>query len=88
MFCSSPVRFGLVCILLLSLAGCQRHRAVERYLDAVLYRELDEKKRAVETFNEAVAIDSSFAFAYSLLGQIYEELGLYKESSLCYEKTA
>jgi tetratricopeptide (TPR) repeat protein len=92
MFNSTNVRLAIcVCltgVILLFLAGCAREQqqAVDLYVDAVMLREFDENEMAVEKLNSAVKLDNRFSFAYSLLGEIYQETEDYEKSAASYEK--
>jgi len=72
----------------LACAGCnQKDIAVDLYVDAVMFRELDENEMAVESLNGAIASDEKFSPAYSMLGEIYKERGEYEKSAVSYEKS-
>jgi tetratricopeptide (TPR) repeat protein len=79
-----------ICVLALILAlwaGCaQKQQALDLYVDGVMLRELDQNELAVKKLNAAVEADDSFWSAYSLLGEIYEELREYQESAASYER--
>jgi tetratricopeptide (TPR) repeat protein len=81
--------FVLTLILVFS-PGCsrqqQKNRAVGLYVDAVMLRELDQNRRAIEKLNSAVKEDNRFWPAYSLLGDIYKDLMDYPQSATSYEK--
>lgn len=87
-------RMGLfyICIaglILLFCASCtQKQQAVELYVDAVMLNELDEREKAVEKLNSAVKVNNRFSLAYSLLGEIYQEMENYERSAAAYEKAA
>jgi tetratricopeptide (TPR) repeat protein len=89
---STNVRLAIcVCltgVILLFSAGCAREQqqAVDLYVDAVMLREFDENEMAVEKLNSAVKLDNRFSFAYSLLGEIYQETEDYEKSAASYEK--
>jgi len=77
------------CFLLFTLfsGGCaQKQRVVELYVDAVMLRELDEKDKAIEKLDLAVRSNENFSLAYSLLGEIYQEIKDYEKSAASYEK--
>src|SRR4030042_3953092 len=77
-----------ICVTILSLSGgCgQQQRAVDLYVDAVMLRELNENEMAVKKLNAAVKANKRFSLAYSLLGEIYQELEGYEKSAAYYEK--
>jgi tetratricopeptide (TPR) repeat protein len=78
-----------ICVVgsvLLVLGGCSRqNQAVDLYVDAVMFKEFDQNERAVEKLNEAVKLNKNFSLAYSLLGEIYQEIKDYEKSAAAYE---
>lgn len=78
------------CLLIFGLsfsAGCaSEQQAVDLYVDAVMLRELGESERAVEKLNSAVEANKRFSLAYSLRGEIYQEIKDYEKSAASYEK--
>ena len=77
----------LTSLILLFSAGCaQEQQTVELYVDAIALRELDENEKAVEKLNSAVQLNKRFSLAYSLLGEIYQEIRDYEKSTASYEK--
>jgi tetratricopeptide (TPR) repeat protein len=95
---AAKIRFGnfllfkflfLLLIPILS-SGCgrqqQKDQAVGLYVDAVMLRELDRNRLAIEKLNSAVKADNRFWPAYSLLGDIYKDLMEYPQSAASYEK--
>lgn len=74
---------GLVYLL---CGGCsRRQQAVDLYVDAVMFKELDQNEMAAEKLNEAVQVNKHFSLAYSLLGEIYQEIKDYEKSAAAYE---
>lgn len=72
---------------LLFLFGCgPNQQAVDLYVDAVMLREFDENEMAIEKLNTAVELNDRFSLAYSLLGEIYQEMKDYEKSAAAYEK--
>lgn len=72
---------------LLFFTGCSREQeAVDLYVDAIILTELDEDELAIEKLNSAVRVNKRFYPAYSLLGEIYQEIKDYKNSAAAYEK--
>jgi tetratricopeptide (TPR) repeat protein len=70
-------------------AGCgqqQQQRAVDLYVDAVMFRELNENEKAVEKLDAALKLNKRFSLAYSLLGETYQQLQDYEKSAASYEK--
>jgi len=67
-------------------AGCApRQQAVELYVDAMMLKELNENDKAIQKLNQAVKSNSRFSLAYSLLGEIYEQMHDYPKSAEAYE---
>ncbi len=85
---------GSLCLCVTSLivllsAGCsQKQQAVDLYVDAVMFKELNENEMAVEKLNSAVQLNKRFSLAYSLLGEIYREMKDYENSAASYENAA
>ncbi|MHC4412595.1 MAG: tetratricopeptide repeat protein, partial [Planctomycetota bacterium] len=77
---------GLVSLLPVFSVGCAQQKAVDLYVDAVMYREQDENEKAIEKLNSAVKANRKFSIAYSLLGEIYQEINDYEKSAASYEK--
>ena len=79
----------IICLWLASIAasflpGCaNRQRAVELYVDAVMLAETNDNEAAIEKLNSAVQAKKDFALAYSLLGQLYQEIRDYEKSADC-----
>jgi len=95
MFKSTNVTF-YTCLCLISLtlslfAGCGSEEQnlaepyVKLYVDAVQLRELDENEKAIEKLNTAVQLNNRFSLAYSLLGEIYQEMKDYEKSAAAYK---
>jgi tetratricopeptide (TPR) repeat protein len=85
-FLSFPFYFFL--FILIFSTGCSfpEQRAVELYVDAVELKELDENEKAVEKLDSAVRLNERFSLAYSLLGEIYQQMQDYEKSAVAYEK--
>ena len=80
---------GVAGAVLLLCWGCEEsQKAVELYLDGVLLTEYDRDAEAVAKLREAVKIDKNFAYAYSVLGDVYEKLEDYPKSAESYERAA
>lgn len=74
-------------LVLFCSQGCApREQAIDLYVDAIMLRELGENELAVERLNSAVERDKRFSVAYSLLGEIYQEMKDYEKSAASYEK--
>ena len=74
-------------IILVFFGGCaKKEGAVGLYVDAVTLREFNENQKAVEKLNSAVKINDRFSLAYSLLGEIYQEMKEYEKSAASYQK--
>ncbi|MBN2456793.1 MAG: tetratricopeptide repeat protein [Sedimentisphaerales bacterium] len=85
------VRQVIICVCsffaLILPVGCnQQQKAVELYVNAVMHRELDENEKAIEKLNSAVKANKRFSLAYSLLGEIYEQMSQYESSASSYKK--
>ena len=80
------IPFWCVIILLFSAGCATEQRASELYVDAVMLVELDENEKAVEKLNSAVRLNKRFSLAYSLLGEIHQQLKDYEKSAASYEK--
>ena len=79
----------LTSVVLLFYAGCaKKEQSVQLYVDAVTLREFNEDQKAVEKLNSAVKLNNRFSLAYSLLGEIYQEMKNYEKSAASYEKAA
>jgi tetratricopeptide (TPR) repeat protein len=81
----------LICWFLVSpflfSAGCARkQQAIDLYVDAVMLRELDQNEVAVKRLNSAIEADRHFPLAYSLLGEIYQDMQEYEKSASAYEE--
>ncbi len=73
-------------LIVLLASGCnQKQQAVDLYVDAVMLKELDENEMAVEKLESAIKLNKSFSLAYSLLGEIYQEIKDYEKSAASYE---
>jgi len=87
---SETIRF-VICICLTSIVlliatGCaSKPKAVDLYVDAVMLKGFDENEKAVEKLNSAVELNKDFSLAYSLLGEIYQEIKDYEKSATAYE---
>jgi protein O-GlcNAc transferase len=67
--------------------GCSNNqKAVNLYVDAVMLNDMAETDQAVEKLNAATAANPQFSIAYSLLGQIYQQIQDYPKSAQAYEK--
>jgi len=67
--------------------GCSgKQEALELYIDGVMLRQLDQNQLAAEKLNSVVEIDNKFWLAYSLLGEVYDELRDYEASAAAYER--
>ena len=77
----------LTSVVLLFFAGCaKKEQAVQLYVDAVTLREFNENQKAIGKLNSAVKINNRFSLAYSLLGEIYQDMKDYEKSAASYEK--
>ena len=71
----------------LLFSGCANNqKAVNLYVDAVMLNDMAETNQAVAKLNEATTVNPKFSIAYSLLGQIYQQMNEYQKSAEAYEK--
>ena len=61
------------------------HSSVDLYVDAVMYKEFQQNDLAIEKLNSAIKENKKFSLAYSLLGDIYQEMKEYEKSADSYE---
>ncbi len=83
--------FCLISAGLLFFAGCGAGQKadnthIDLYVDAITLAEHSEREEAIKKLNSAVQINESFSLAYSLLGEIYQEMQDYERSAASYEK--
>jgi len=57
-------------------------QAVDLYVDAVMHKELNEDEQALQKLNAAVQLNDRYYLAYSLLGQIYQQMKEYEKSAV------
>ncbi|MHC4220840.1 MAG: tetratricopeptide repeat protein, partial [Planctomycetota bacterium] len=62
--------------------------AIDLYVDAIMLRELNENEKALEKLEAVVEQQEDFSLAYSLMGEIYQQLKDYENSAASYEKAA
>src|SRR5512140_339017 len=78
---------GSMLVSALVFSGCSNNqKAVNLYVDAVMLNDMAETNQAVAKLNEATAANPKFSIAYSLLGQIYQQMNDYQKSAQSYEK--
>jgi tetratricopeptide (TPR) repeat protein len=75
-----------VCAAVFSSGCSNNQKAVNLYVDAVMLNDMAETNQAVAKLNEATAANPKFSIAYSLLGQIYQQMNDYSKSANAYEK--
>ena len=79
--------FLLPAFALMFGSGCaQRQKAVDLYVEAVMRKTLNERELAIDKLNAAAKTDKHYYPAYSLLGEIYEEMQRYEDSAAAYQK--
>jgi tetratricopeptide (TPR) repeat protein len=82
--------YFILFFIVLFIGGCNQRQSLQRevdlYVDAVMLRELGEDEMAVEKLSAAVEQNEEFSLAYSLLGEIYQQLSDYGKSAAFYEK--
>src|SRR5210317_753460 len=61
-------------------------QAVSLYVDAMMLNDLNEHEEAIRKLNNALALDPTFAMAYSLKGDILQGLEEYEDSADAYEQ--
>ncbi len=76
----------VACIFLTALSffasGCNsQKRSVDLYVDAVMLADANEKEKAIDKLKSAVKADKEFTIAYSLMGEIYQQLSDYPKSA-------
>lgn len=64
----------------------QRQEAVSLYVDAMMLNDLNEREKAIQKLNTAVNLDPRFALAYSLKGDILQDMEQYNDSADAYER--
>ncbi|MDO8302420.1 MAG: tetratricopeptide repeat protein [Sedimentisphaerales bacterium] len=78
---------GVLVFTALFSAGCSdNQKAVNLYVDAVMLNDMAETNQAVAKLNEATSANPKFSIAYSLLGQIYQQMNDNSKSANAYEK--
>jgi tetratricopeptide (TPR) repeat protein len=80
-----------VAALLLLMCGCHGRRGksvVDLYVDAVMLNELQKHDEAVDNLDKAVEKNENFSLAYSLRGDIHQQMGRYEESADSYQKAS
>jgi protein O-GlcNAc transferase len=80
--------YSLTGIVLFSVGCGPKPQAMDFFIDAVVLKELEQNEMAVQKLNSAVEIDHGFWLAYSMLGEIYEEIREYEKSAASYERAA
>ncbi|MBL7214868.1 MAG: hypothetical protein ISS71_04245 [Phycisphaerae bacterium] len=64
----------------------QREQAVSLYVDAMMLNDLNEREKAIQKLNMAVNLDPEFALAFSLKGDILQDMENFEESADAYER--
>ena len=87
-FCNLTVISILSTVVLFS-GGCGQQmdqmtenqaKAISVYVDALMLNELNERDKAIQKLNLALELDPEFALAYSLRGDIFQEMAEYEKS--------
>jgi len=83
--------YAALFILLLLTTGCLKpwfahRRAIEHYVTAMSLQSVDFNDDAVLELQEAVKLDSDFALAHSMIGDIYRKQGKYSQAASAYEQ--
>lgn len=97
MYQSSNIRFVLFAmissVLLCLFAGCGRrlgggNSPVDLYVDAVTLQQAGYPNDAIEKLDTAIKKEEGFSQAYSLKGDIYQQMQQYEKSAEAYKKAA
>jgi tetratricopeptide (TPR) repeat protein len=76
-----------IVVTLLCLDGCTPpSKEVNLYVDAAVMNERGENQKAIEKLNAAVQVNKRFSPAYSLLGEIYQQMNDYQRSAAYYDE--
>lgn len=59
---------------------------IELYVDAITMQETNKPAEAIEKLDKAIEKQEDFSLAYSLKGDIYQQMGKYGQSAQAYEK--
>lgn len=83
--------FCLTGFVLLFSASCTQQQQAQQqvinlYVDAVELTERGENEKAVEKLNSVVKLNKRFSLAYSLLGEVYQQIKDYEKSAAYYEE--
>lgn len=68
------------------IAQDQQDKAVSMYVDAMMLNDLNEREEALRKLNYAIELNPKFALAYSLKGDILQEMEKYEDSANAYEQ--
>ncbi|MEN8127959.1 MAG: tetratricopeptide repeat protein [Planctomycetota bacterium] len=63
-----------------------REQAVSMYVDAMMLNDLNAREQAIRKLNLAIELDPKFSLAYSLKGDILQEMEKYEDSANAYEQ--
>lgn len=77
--------------LLLFMCGCHGRggkSVVDLYVDAVMLNELQKQDQAIDNLDKVVEENENFSLAYSLRGDIYQQMGRYEESAESYRRAS
>lgn len=61
---------------------------IEFYVNAITMQEMGRQQDAIDNLNIAIEKQEDFSLAYSLKGDIYQQMGDYEKSTTAYEKAA
>jgi tetratricopeptide (TPR) repeat protein len=83
--------YAALFVMLSFSAGCLKpwfahRRAIEHYVTAMSLQSVDFNDDAVLELQEAVKLDSDFALAHSMIGDIYLKQGKYPQAAGAYEQ--
>jgi tetratricopeptide (TPR) repeat protein len=63
-----------------------KDQAVSMYVDAMMLNDLNEREEALRKLNQALELDPRFSMAYSLKGDILQNMEQYEDSANAYEQ--
>jgi tetratricopeptide (TPR) repeat protein len=81
----------ITCVLFCLFAGCGRrfgkgNSPVDLYVDAVTLQQAGYPNEAIEKLDTAIKKEEDFSQAYSLKGDIYQQMQQYEKSAQAYQK--
>lgn len=64
----------------------RQDQAIAAYVDAMMFKDLNEREKALRMLNMAIELDPQMAVAYSLKGDILQDMRKYEASADSYEQ--